>query len=63
MTDRWVAEPLPGDGADGRGEAGSAETLDTRRATEEAAETGRFPAGDEVVDRSNPIEREDPAEG
>jgi hypothetical protein len=63
MTDRWVPEPLPCDGADGRGEAGPPETLDTRRETEEAAETGRFPTGDEVSDRSNPIEPEDPAEG
>jgi hypothetical protein len=61
VTDRWVARPLPADGADGRGEAGPAEALETRRETEEAAETGRFPAGDEVTDRSNPIEPEAPA--
>ena len=63
MTDRWVARPLPRDGPDGRGEAGPPETLDTRRETEEAAETGRFPGGAEVKDRSNPIEPEAPATG
>jgi hypothetical protein len=61
MTDDWDASPLPGDGADGRGESGPADALDSRRETEEAAETGRFPAGDEVVDRSNPIEPEAPS--
>ena len=64
MSDRWVPDPLPGDGPDGRGESGPPEALETRRETEHAAETGRFPAGDdEVVDRSNPIEPEAPAEG
>jgi hypothetical protein len=32
--------------------------LTTRLETEEAAETGRFPDGDEVRDDSNPIEPE-----
>jgi hypothetical protein len=59
MTDRWVPDPLPRDGTDGRGESGPAAALETRQATETAAETGRFPEGDEAVDRSNPIEPEE----
>ncbi len=58
MTSRWEPAPAPGDGADGRGEAGPPEALTTRRETEEAAATGRFPDGDEVRDDSNPIEPE-----
>jgi hypothetical protein len=58
--DKPGSGPTPGDG---RGESGPPDTLETRRETEEAAETGRFPAGGEVVDRSNPIEPEAPAEG
>ena len=58
MTDRWVPRPHPRDGPDGRGEAGPPEAMTTRRETEEAARTGRFPDGDEVRDDSNPIEPE-----
>ncbi len=54
--ERWRPRPQPGDGPDGRGESGPGETLETRRETEEAAASGRFPAGDEVRDDSNPIE-------
>lgn len=59
---RWKPAPLPGDGPDGRGEGGDRGSLTTRRETEEAAATGRFPAGDELRDDSNPLEPEgDPA--
>lgn len=58
MSARWEPDPLPGDGPDGRGEAGDRDSLTTRRETEEAARSGRFPAGDEVRDDSNPIEPE-----
>ena len=64
VTDRsWEPVPQPGDGPDGRGEAGEADELETRRETEEAAETGRFHEGDELRDASNPIEPEAPARG
>lgn len=61
MTDRWVPTPQPRDGPDGRGESGDEDDLATRRATEEAALSGRFPDGGEVRDDSNPIEPEGPA--
>lgn len=62
MNDRWIPDPLPGDGPDGRGEAGPADSLTTRRETEEAASTGRFPDGSELRDDSNPIEPADAVE-
>jgi len=58
VTDRWVPDPQPGDGPDGRGEAGPSDSLAARRETEEAALTGRFPDGPAVRDDSNPIEPE-----
>ena len=62
MTEeRWRPRPQPGDGPDGRGESGPADRLSTRRETEEAARTGRFPDADRVRDPSNPIEGEGPA--
>jgi hypothetical protein len=62
VTDRWVPDPRPGDGPDGQGESGSAASLPTRRATEEAARSGRFDDGATVRDDSNPIEPEDAGE-
>jgi hypothetical protein len=62
MTGRWVPDPLPEDGPDGRGEAGPPGALETRRETEEVATTGRAPDGSEVRDRSNPLEPEADAE-
>jgi hypothetical protein len=59
MTDRWVPDPAPRDGPAGRGESGAEGELESRRLTEEAAATGRFPDGDDVRDDSNPIEPED----
>lgn len=56
MSERWVPEPETRDGAEGRGESGPASELSTRRETEEAAESGRFPAGDELRDDSSPVE-------
>ncbi|HVL52736.1 MAG TPA: hypothetical protein VM344_00580 [Vitreimonas sp.] len=62
MSHRWEPEPLPGDGPDGRGESGPSEVLETRRETEEAAASGRFPHDEAGVrDDSNPIEPEEPA--
>jgi len=43
----------------GQGESGPSEELETRRLTEEAARTGRFPDEHGVVrDDSNPVEPE-----
>lgn len=56
MSDRWRPDPLPRDGADGRGEAGRNDELETRQETEEAARSGRFPAKGAIRDDSNPIE-------
>jgi hypothetical protein len=47
---------------DGQGESGQSDELETRRITEEAARTGRFPDGKgELRDDSSPIEPEDDA--
>ncbi|MFL5679215.1 MAG: hypothetical protein ACJ77B_01290 [Chloroflexota bacterium] len=52
----------PGVRGDGQGESGPSEELETRRITEEAARTGRFPDGKgDLRDDSSPIEPEDDA--
>ena len=48
------------DGNSGQGESGPADELKTRRVTEEAARTGRFPDEAGVVrDDSSPVEPEE----
>lgn len=58
MTDRWVPDPLPSDGPDGRGESGRSDELETRRQTEVAASSGLFADEDVFRDDSNPVEPE-----